>query len=154
MMPRFGIYGAAYGVCAAAAIRAAITIVVSRRVFPIHFELGKLLQLGVLTLAVGGLGLQCPATVCGVLAKVAFFAGWLLAIFALAIVPRSDFREVLRFVQSLLLGVWSRLGKEPRLPVRGPRSVPCAARLGREPRIPETMAADLRPKGEVHVRVL
>jgi O-antigen/teichoic acid export membrane protein len=114
LIPAFGIYGAAYGLAASSVIRAALTIVISRRVFPIHFEVGRLIQLAALTFLVGALGLQCPSTAYGMLVKATLLLGWLLGAYAFAIVPRTDFAEFLRFAQSLVAG--ARRGFEKRLP--------------------------------------
>lgn len=108
-VPKYGILGAAYGVVVVTAIRAGIVLVLSRRIFPIKFEIRKLTQLLTLTFLIGYLGVQFPDSWAGVMAKICLLSIWASMIFWARIVPREDIQSVVHFLRSAIAALLLRI---------------------------------------------
>lgn len=100
-VPRYGMMGAAYGLVATAGLRALAIVVISQRVFPIAYEIGKLLRLMGVSALVVYAAAMLPLTVWAFGVKVLLMLAWVACLLLLAIIPREDFQSLVDFSKSI-----------------------------------------------------
>ncbi len=97
LVHRYGIRGAAFGMVFASLLRSTLTMILSRRVARIDYEVGNIIRLLVLSFSVCALGLQGWGGLwVGLLIKALLFAAWIVLVLVLNIVPRQDLLDMLQ----------------------------------------------------------
>lgn len=98
-IPRYGLLGAAYGLTLAAIVRSILTVFVSRKVFKIQYELGKIATLAGLTMGFGVISMQeWPSLWVGLVIKTLVFLAWGGGIILFRIISREE----IQFLRGLI----------------------------------------------------
>ena len=97
LVQKYGISGAAVGMVITSLLRSILTVVISRRITRIDYEIGNLARLLVMSTVVCAAGLQdWGGLVLGLVIKVLLFAAWIGMLLVLRIVPREQLADLLR----------------------------------------------------------
>ena len=116
VIKRYGIVGAAYGLVLSALMRSILTVIVSRKVTRIQYQVGSILRLALMTGAICFIGLRPWDSLFLALAiKALLFLLWVALVPLLGIVPRETLVEFLSPILSYFKGLRPRKSNPPHL---------------------------------------
>lgn len=110
LIPRWGAVGAALATLGGFAFHAALTFLVSQRVFPVRYQWGRLAAMLGLAVAAWGAARLLPAGPWTVPARILLGAAWLVLLWTAGVVAPEEKQHLIGAVR----GLWARLGPRGR----------------------------------------